>query len=303
MPKKYLKKTKKRGGSTNTNDLFSTPTSSNLSVQGPLFINPSPIIDEQTPSSFGSPLSLGDLSVPSTGPLSLGDLSVPSTLTTVPVDSPGSFYSGNTTLTNNSLPPINLHNQFMIVEDEEEEEEDPDTDVEEMNGGNNEMSIKTLKYCPYMSISKDGRYASITKNRPHKLDFNGKKYRFYTCCQHCCKELIKHAKENPKSFADIYIDHIDGKKLYLKHRQNGKIVQIANEISSSTKKNRKNKTKKRMVKKLGKTRKIRKMKKKQKGGVHYKTNIRWGNGYGANCNDPNNNIYNTNLLKLWPYKS
>ena len=27
----------------------------------------------------------------------------------------------------------------------------------------------------------------------------------------------------------------------------------------------------------------------------------FGNGYGANCNDPNYSIYNTNLLKLFPY--
>ena len=32
-----------------------------------------------------------------------------------------------------------------------------------------------------------------------------------------------------------------------------------------------------------------------KGGAMF------GNGYGANCNDPNYNIYNTNLLKLFPY--
>ena len=32
----------------------------------------------------------------------------------------------------------------------------------------------------------------------------------------------------------------------------------------------------------------------QKGGVY-------GRGYGANCYDPNYNIYNTNMLKLFPY--
>ena len=34
----------------------------------------------------------------------------------------------------------------------------------------------------------------------------------------------------------------------------------------------------------------------QKGGVLY------GRGYGANCNDPNFSVYNTNLTKLFPYK-
>jgi hypothetical protein len=34
---------------------------------------------------------------------------------------------------------------------------------------------------------------------------------------------------------------------------------------------------------------------RQKGGVMY------GTGYGANCNNPNYSIYNTNLSKLFPY--
>jgi hypothetical protein len=36
---------------------------------------------------------------------------------------------------------------------------------------------------------------------------------------------------------------------------------------------------------------------KQKGGVCY------GNGVGANSYDPNYSIYNTNMLKLFPYKA
>ena len=35
--------------------------------------------------------------------------------------------------------------------------------------------------------------------------------------------------------------------------------------------------------------------KKQRGGAMY------GRGYGANCYDPNYSIYNTNMLKLFPY--
>jgi hypothetical protein len=30
--------------------------------------------------------------------------------------------------------------------------------------------------------------------------------------------------------------------------------------------------------------------------------VRYGSGVGANCNDPNQSIFNTNLLKLFPYK-
>jgi hypothetical protein len=29
---------------------------------------------------------------------------------------------------------------------------------------------------------------------------------------------------------------------------------------------------------------------------------RFGNGIGSNCHDPNYSIFNTNLLKLFPYK-
>ena len=37
--------------------------------------------------------------------------------------------------------------------------------------------------------------------------------------------------------------------------------------------------------------------KTKKGGTLY------GKGYGANCNDPNYSIYNTNMLKLFPYSA
>jgi hypothetical protein len=50
--------------------------------------------------------------------------------------------------------------------------------------------------------------------------------------------------------------------------------------------------------KTRKTRKTRKVKsKKMKGGQQV-----YGRGYGANCYDPNFSIYNTNELKLFPYK-
>jgi hypothetical protein len=44
-----------------------------------------------------------------------------------------------------------------------------------------------------------------------------------------------------------------------------------------------------------KNNKRKKTNRKIKGGTVF------GNGYGSNCNDPNYNIYNTNLLKLFPY--
>ena len=45
-----------------------------------------------------------------------------------------------------------------------------------------------------------------------------------------------------------------------------------------------------------KTRKNNKRRLKHKGGMCF------GNGVGANTNDPNFSIYNTNMLKLFPYK-
>jgi len=63
------------------------------------------------------------------------------------------------------------------------------------------------------------------------------------------------------------------------------------------KKSKKNKTKKNKTKKNNtKKNKTKKQKSRiKKGGAMF------GNGYGANCSDPNYSIYNTNLLKLFPY--
>jgi hypothetical protein len=61
------------------------------------------------------------------------------------------------------------------------------------------------------------------------------------------------------------------------------------------KRKKKRKTHKKLNKKSKKTRKN--MKYSQKGGVCY------GNGVGANSYDPNFSIYNTNLLKLFPYRT
>jgi hypothetical protein len=58
-------------------------------------------------------------------------------------------------------------------------------------------------------------------------------------------------------------------------------------------KRRRKTTKKRRGKKAKKTRKNRR---KQRGGICY------GNGVGANSYEPNYSIYNTNMLKLFPYK-
>ena len=46
----------------------------------------------------------------------------------------------------------------------------------------------------------------------------------------------------------------------------------------------------------------RKRSKRIRGGNKIGGNRIGGNNIGANCNDPNFSIYNTNLLKLFPYK-
>lgn len=43
--------------------------------------------------------------------------------------------------------------------------------------------------------------------------------------------------------------------------------------------------------------------KKHKSHRRIKGGAVYGNGYGSNCNEPNYNIYNTNLLKLFPYSA
>ncbi len=48
--------------------------------------------------------------------------------------------------------------------------------------------------------------------------------------------------------------------------------------------------------KTSKKKRITRKSRKQRGGMCY------GNGVGANSNDPNYSIYNTNMLKLFPYK-
>jgi hypothetical protein len=76
-----------------------------------------------------------------------------------------------------------------------------------------------------------------------------------------------------------------------------KLVRTAREKSSISGKTRVRKTRVRKTRvrksklrklKLRKTRKTRK--------------IRGGNNIGANCSEPNFSIYNTNMLKLFPYK-
>jgi hypothetical protein len=65
------------------------------------------------------------------------------------------------------------------------------------------------------------------------------------------------------------------------------------------KQSRKNKTRKN--KRKQKTNKLKKKQINSKKTNRLKGGMVYGNGYGANCSNPNYSIYNTNLLKLFPY--
>lgn len=63
-----------------------------------------------------------------------------------------------------------------------------------------------------------------------------------------------------------------------------------------TKQMKKSKQAKRRTLKSRRGKKTRRQTRKQRGGRCF------GNGVGANSADPNFSVYNTNLLKLFPYK-
>ena len=90
--------------------------------------------------------------------------------------------------------------------------------------------------CPHMAVNAKGEYTATTKSRPHILHLDGNKYRFYTCCMACKEAMSKMARENPKKFKAIYVKTIKGDKIYFKHRDTGKLVQIGRKIKSKTKK-------------------------------------------------------------------
>jgi len=93
--------------------------------------------------------------------------------------------------------------------------------------------------CPHMPLDSKGRYAATTLSRPHILHLNGQKFRFFTCCQMCAKQMISLAKSNPKKFKSMYVEKIQNGKIYFKHKNTKKMVQIGVQINHSTRKNKK----------------------------------------------------------------
>lgn len=143
----------------------------------------------------------------------------------------------------------------------------------------------TTDKCPHMK-QVGNQYAPITKSRPHTLVLDGHKYTFYTCCRTCCKDMLMLQKKNPTEFKRRYVKGTKNGNLYLKHKNTHKVVQIAKK--SNTKGTNKSK--------CGKSKKSKKT--TLKGG----NRVVYGRGYGANCDTPDQSIFNTPLLKLFPYK-
>jgi hypothetical protein len=140
----------------------------------------------------------------------------------------------------------------------------------------------TTDKCPHMK-QVGNQYAPITKSRPHTLVLDGHKYTFYTCCRTCCKDMLMLQKKNPAEFKRRYVKGTKNGNLYLKHKDTHKVVQIAKKSNTKgTKKSKCGKSKKTTL----------------KGG----NRVVYGRGYGANCDTPDQSIFNTPLLKLFPYK-
>lgn len=143
----------------------------------------------------------------------------------------------------------------------------------------------TTDKCPHMK-QVGNQYAPITKSRPHTLALDGHKYTFYTCCRTCCKDMLLLQRKNPTEFKRRYVKGTKNGNLYLKHKDTHKVVQIAKKSNAKGT----NKSK------CGKSKNNKKT--VLKGG----NRVVYGRGYGANCDTPDQSIFNTPLLKLFPYK-
>lgn len=95
---------------------------------------------------------------------------------------------------------------------------------------------KFTNCCPHMPVNSKGEYTATTKSKPYILNLDGNKYRFYTCCMACKEAMTKLARENPKKFKSVYVKSIKGDKIYFKHKDTGKMVQIGTKIKSKTRK-------------------------------------------------------------------
>ena len=114
---------------------------------------------------------------------------------------------------------------------------------------------------------------------------------------------ISQASQGPLHLSDLDTSQASQGSLHLSDLDNSRMTGYTTSESHDEfgGRRRKRTTKKRRGKKTKKTRKQRGGKKskktrKQRGGVCF------GNGVGANSYDPNYSIYNTNMLKFFPYR-
>ena len=138
--------------------------------------------------------------------------------------------------------------------------------IKSMNAYRNTKGVKCgslggTSCCPHHSVDEKGRYAATTK--PHKLTYRGLNYELWTCCDMCAIEMQKLAKSDVRKFDQQYVNAFFNlgrgyqNQLILKNKHTGKVVQIARQKPSISKKTRKNsKSKTRNSK--SKTRKVRK---------------------------------------------
>lgn len=155
----------------------------------------------------------------------------------------------------------------------------------------------TTDKCPHMK-QVGNQYAPITKSRPHTLVLDGHKYTFYTCCRTCCKDMLMLQKKNPAEFKRRYVKGTKNGNLYLKHKDTHKVVQIAKKSNAKGT----NKSKCRKSKNNNSKNNSKNSKKNKKSTLKGGNRVVYGRGYGANCDTPDQSIFNTPLLKLFPYK-
>ena len=99
------------------------------------------------------------------------------------------------------------------------------------NTNNKKCNLKEC--CPHMSVDSKGRYAGT--HHKHKLKYKRITYEFRTCCNQCGVNMLELQKNNPELFERLYIAGYDTKRnLKLKHRDTGKVVQVAKRLRRRT---------------------------------------------------------------------
>jgi len=134
-------------------------------------------------------------------------------------------------------------------------------------------------------LQDDNTFDSIShaEDDPHYMDVEGDNGSLHLSDLDVSRDSMLTSQADDTYYTPELSDHLS-------------TIQSGNESLASEYGGRRNKRKtRRKLKKGVKSRKLRRGR-RQKGGTCY------GNGVGANTYDPNYSIYNTNMLKLFPYK-